>query len=93
MCSFSIVLNPRRSDALFCRSYEKMRVRHEPLTLIAPQFETPLPALQAAVFPPSFRELPPPALELYDLDEQFSTESARLAQLANKCTSSLQNTK
>jgi intraflagellar transport protein 52 len=37
------------------------------------------------VFPPSFRELPPPPLELFDLDEAFSSEQSRLAQLANKC--------
>lgn len=37
------------------------------------------------VFPPRFRDLPPPPLELYDLDEEFSTERARLAQAANKC--------
>ena len=37
------------------------------------------------MFPPSFRELPPPPLELYDLDEAFSSEQSRLAQLANKC--------
>ncbi|XP_023605114.1 intraflagellar transport protein 52 homolog, partial [Myotis lucifugus] len=46
----------------------------------------PLPALQPAVFPPSFRELPPPPLELFDLDETFSSEKARLAQITNKCT-------
>ena len=34
---------------------------------------------------PSMRELPPPALDLYDLDEHFSTEKLRLAQLTNKC--------
>lgn len=39
------------------------------------------------VFPPSFRELPPPNLELFDLDEAFSSEKSRLAQLANKCLS------
>ncbi|PSN54263.1 Intraflagellar transport protein 52 [Blattella germanica] len=39
------------------------------------------------VFPPSFRELPPPSLELFDLDEAFSSERSRLAQLANKCLS------
>ncbi|XP_049725121.1 intraflagellar transport protein 52 homolog isoform X3 [Elephas maximus indicus] len=38
------------------------------------------------VFPPSFRELPPPPLELFDLDETFSSEKARLAQITNKCT-------
>ena len=39
------------------------------------------------VFPPSFRELPAPSLELFDLDEAFSSERSRLAQLANKCLS------
>jgi len=28
-----------------------------------------MPALQAAVFPPTLKELPPPGLDLYDLDE------------------------
>lgn len=37
------------------------------------------------VFPPAFRELPPPALELFDLDETFSSEKARLAEITNKC--------
>lgn len=37
------------------------------------------------VFPPQFRELPPPALELFDLDEAFSSEKSRLAQITNKC--------
>ena len=41
--------------------------------------------LYLQVFPPSFRELPPPNLELFDLDEAFSSERSRLAQLANKC--------
>jgi intraflagellar transport protein 52 len=39
------------------------------------------------VFPPSFHDLPPPNLELFDLDEAFSSERARLAQLTNKCLS------
>jgi intraflagellar transport protein 52 len=60
--------------------YERLRVKHEPLRLIAPQFEAPLPPLQAAVFPPILREPPPPALDLFDLDERV-----RLAHLANKC--------
>ncbi|MXQ86724.1 hypothetical protein E5288_WYG012954 [Bos mutus] len=68
------------------KAYEQLNVKHEPLQLIQPQFETPLPALQPAVFPPSFRELPPPPLELFDLDETFSSEKARLAQITNKCT-------
>ncbi|KAJ7400259.1 intraflagellar transport 52 [Pitangus sulphuratus] len=38
------------------------------------------------VFPPAFRELPAPPLELFDLDETFSSEKARLAEITNKCT-------
>ncbi|KAM4622711.1 intraflagellar transport protein 52 homolog [Discoglossus pictus] len=68
------------------KSYEQLNVKHETLQLIQPQFETPLPALHPAVFPPSFRELPPPALDLFDLDENFSSERARLAQITNRCT-------
>jgi intraflagellar transport protein 52 len=67
--------------------YAALGVKHDlPLTLIPPQFDTPLPPLQAAVFPPAFREPPPPALELFDLDEHFASERARLAQLAHKCS-------
>ena len=65
--------------------FEALGVKHEPLSLIPPQFETPLPPLQPAVFPPAFREPPPPALDLFDLDEQFASERSRLAQLTNKC--------
>lgn len=66
--------------------YQQLGVKHEPLTLIPPQFETPMPALQPAVFPPCLREPPPPSLDLFDLDEQFASERLRLAQLTNKCT-------
>ena len=48
--------------------------KHEPITLIPPQFDTPMPNLQAAVFPPNMKDLPPPSLDLYDLDEQFASE-------------------
>ncbi|XP_053309864.1 intraflagellar transport protein 52 homolog [Spea bombifrons] len=68
------------------KAYEQLNVKHETLQLIQPQFETPLPGLQPSVFPPSFRELPPPALDLFDLDENFSSEKARLAQITNRCT-------
>nr|CDS25343.1 intraflagellar transport protein 52 [Hymenolepis microstoma] len=67
-------------------AYEKLRVEHEPLTLITPEFETPLPPLQPAVFPPTFSKLEPPPLELFDLDEEFSSEKTKLAIEANKCT-------
>lgn len=70
--------------------YSKLGVRHQPLTLIAPQFETPLPPLQPAVFAPALREPPPPALDLFDLDEQFASEGARLAHLTNKCSEGTQ---
>ena len=32
-----------------CRAYEDLGLKHEPLTLIQPTFETPLPPLQPAV--------------------------------------------
>ncbi|KAM8868493.1 intraflagellar transport protein 52 homolog [Synchiropus picturatus] len=67
-------------------SYKQLNVKEEPLQLITPQFETPLPQLQPAVFPPALSELPPPMLDLFDLDETFSSEKVRLAQLTNKCT-------
>ncbi|XGW04433.1 hypothetical protein V3C99_015538 [Haemonchus contortus] len=67
------------------RAYDQVQVKVEPLTLIVPQFEVPLPPLEPAVFPPNFRELPPPKLELFDLDEMFSSQEVRLAQLTNKC--------
>jgi len=65
--------------------YAELDVKHEPLSLIPPQFEHPLPPLQPAVFPPSLREPPPPALDLFDLDEQFASDKVRLAHLTNKC--------
>jgi len=65
--------------------YQQLDVKHEPLSLIPPQFEHPLPPLQPAVFPPSLREPPPPALDLFDLDDQFASEKVRLAHLTNKC--------
>ena len=63
-----------------------MNVKHEPLSLIAPQFECPLPPLDPAVFPPALREPAPPALDQFDLDEEFANEKIRLAQLTNKCS-------
>jgi intraflagellar transport protein 52 len=65
--------------------YESLGVPHEPLTLIPPQFECPLPKLGIATFPPAMREPLPPALDQFDLDEHFAKEGLRLAQLTNKC--------
>lgn len=53
--------------------------------MIQPTFETPLPPLEPAVFPPILQELPPPALDLFDLDETFASEKTKLIQLTNKC--------
>lgn len=78
--SISTIAVPRSIN-----SCKELGVKHEPLRLITPQFETPLPPLQAAVFPPQFRNLPDPQLELFDLDEAFSSEKSRLAQITNKC--------
>ncbi len=66
--------------------YDALGVPHEPLTLIPPQFECPLPKLQPATFPPAMREPPAPSLDQFDLDEHFAKEGLRLAQLTNKCT-------
>ncbi|KAL0111294.1 hypothetical protein PUN28_012893 [Cardiocondyla obscurior] len=77
------------------KAYETLGIKHEPLTLIPPHFEAPLPPTQASVFPPSFQELPPPALELFDLDEAFSSDLLKLSQLTNKymATKELSNDK
>lgn len=66
--------------------YSQLNVHKAQLSLIPPQFDAPLPPLHPAVFPPSVREPPPPALDLFDLDEMFASEHVRLAQLANKCS-------
>lgn len=66
-------------------AYKDLSIKHEPLTLISPNFDTPLPPLQPAVFPPEFQDLDPPALDLFDLDECYSSEKVRLAQITNKC--------
>ena len=66
--------------------FKDLDVVHQHLTLIPPTFETPMPALQAAIFPPSLKELDPPPLDLFDLDEHFANEKIWLAQLTNKCS-------
>eukprot|EP00940_MAST-03C_sp_MAST-3C-sp2_P000410 g410.t1 len=70
-----------------CKLYKLLDIKDEALSLIAPQFECPLPKLEPAIFPPSLREPPPPALDQFDLDEEFASERGRLAQLTNKCKS------
>jgi intraflagellar transport protein 52 len=65
--------------------YEKLNIDYEPLKIIKPQFELPLPPTQLAVFPPVFSDLAPPPVELFDLDEAFSSEKTQITQLTNKC--------
>lgn len=67
------------------QAIEAMGMEREPLKLIKPAFETPLPPLEPAVFPPIFRAPEKPMLELFDLDEAFSSTSVKLAQVASKC--------
>lgn len=45
------------------------------------------------VFSPVFSELPPPQLELYDLDEAFSSDRLQLAQFTNKCLAAAEKSK
>ena len=49
-------------------------MKKQPLTLIQPEFEVPLPPLEPAVFPPALVELPAPALELFDLEDHFASD-------------------
>lgn len=65
--------------------YEKLDVKREPLSLIPPEFSCPFPSLQPACYHPRMPSMPPPALELFDIDEQFASDAVRLAQLTNKC--------
>ncbi|XP_055372223.1 intraflagellar transport protein 52 homolog [Condylostylus longicornis] len=72
-------------------AYSKLNVKYEPLKIIKPQFDIPLPPLQLAVFPPIFSEPPPPPLELFDLDEHLSSPRTQLDQLTIKCLSSIKD--
>ncbi|KAH7279594.1 hypothetical protein KP509_37G025800 [Ceratopteris richardii] len=65
--------------------YKRLGVRAGPLTLIAPEFETPTPPLLPAVFPPFLREPPSPPLDLFNLDDCFAPPSVHLARLTNRC--------
>uniref|UniRef100_A0AC35TX94 ABC_transp_aux domain-containing protein n=1 Tax=Rhabditophanes sp. KR3021 TaxID=114890 RepID=A0AC35TX94_9BILA len=68
------------------RAYASLGVEYENLTQIVPTFILPSPMLMPAVFGPNFKELPPPPLECFDLDEAFSSTEVRLAQATNKYT-------
>ncbi|OMJ94281.1 hypothetical protein SteCoe_2623 [Stentor coeruleus] len=64
--------------------YSQMNVKQGALTLIPPQFETPLPDLMPALFPPNLKEALLPNLDMFDLDEEFACEKDKLDQLTNK---------
>jgi len=66
--------------------HETLRVQRGTLSLIQPQFEVPQPPLNPAVFPPALQEQPTPALDLFDLDEEFASDRIRLAHVTNKCS-------
>ena len=82
MLSFNTSMIPKVMEI-----YDELNVKHEPLTLILPEFERPSPPLKPAVFQPKMMDLPPPSLDQFDLDEEFAEPSVRLAQLTNKCSS------
>lgn len=68
--------------------YDKLHVKKNTLSLIVPQFEVPQPPLEPAVFPPALKEHPTPALDLFDLDDEFASDRVRLAHVTNKCSDS-----
>ena len=77
MVSFNSILSPVLQLLILYltqRLYETLGVPHDPLTLIPPQFECPMPKLSPATFPPAMREPAPPALDQFDLDEHFAKE-------------------
>jgi intraflagellar transport protein 52 len=41
-----------RHVPMVIRGFTELKIKHEPLPLITPQFETPLPPLKPAVYPP-----------------------------------------
>lgn len=82
MSLFSV--QPSLSLPRLAGAYKELNVKREPLQLIQPHLETPLPRLQLAVFPPTLRDPPPPALEHFDLGEAFSSGRDDPAQLTSK---------
>ena len=62
-------------------TYKKLNVPYEPLKLVQPKFACPQPPQRMATHQPRMLDPPPPALELFDLDECFLDVRTRLAQL------------
>ena len=66
--------------------YDTLKVKDQPLSLIPPEFECPIPPLSLSVFAPRMRDPIPPALDQFDLDEEFADRQLRLDHLKSKCT-------
>jgi hypothetical protein len=54
------------------------------LEIVAPRFDTALPPLTPAVYPPQMKDPPVPVLELFDLDDAFASSKTRLTQLTQR---------
>ena len=65
--------------------YKDLSLPHQPLSLVPPEFEVPLPPFELAVYPPQLKDLKKPDLELFDLEQEFASERESLAQITNKC--------
>jgi intraflagellar transport protein 52 len=63
---------------------QTLELKNEPLEIVAPRFDTALPPLTPAVYPPQMKDPPGPVLELFDLDDAFASSKTRLAQLAQR---------
>jgi intraflagellar transport protein 52 len=63
---------------------QTLGLKNEPLEIVAPRFDTALPPLTPAVYPPQMKDPPGPVLELFDLDDAFASSKTRLAQLAQR---------
>jgi intraflagellar transport protein 52 len=63
---------------------QTLGLKNEPLEIVAPRFDTALPPLTPAVYPPQMKDPPGPVLELFDLDDAFASSQTRLAQLAQR---------
>lgn len=72
--------------------YQKLDVPFEPLSLIRPKWECPMPPLQIAVYKPTFgNPILNIALEKFDLDEELSDPFESLNQCTYKYTKHILN--
>ena len=72
--------------------YQELDVPFEPLSLIRPKWECPMPPLQLAVYGAPFcTHIPCLAIEKFDLDEDLSDTFEKLCRRTNKYTSATTN--